>query len=311
MAAAYLTAACFAGTGWDIYWENDSRFAKPNGSTDRHYTNGLKFVYTTDNIPKWGWTDYFGGWCFGDIPAEEIAESLGLFLGQNIYTPSYVDEPARRPDEDMRFAGWLYGGLFLQRTGQTRLEHTEINLGVVGPSAKGRLIQNYMHELVGSDEPVGWEDQIDDEFAFDFSYYIKDKLDLPVLRPGKNFDVLMDYGLSAGSVHRHAELGLSVRYGFNLDDFGPGRLGLPVRRLDIDPSKQTCYIYLRTAGRAVEYNRFLKGLDKKPLVGSLQAGFIYRFKSFTFGYSQTFLTREFDEQNGQDSFGAITLSWVF
>ena len=36
-----------------FYLENDSRFTKPNGNTDRHYTNGARIVYVTQ--PEWNW----------------------------------------------------------------------------------------------------------------------------------------------------------------------------------------------------------------------------------------------------------------
>ena len=50
------------------YWENDSRYLKPNGAADRHYTNGSKLVYAFE--PNWQWLSDFGDW---GLPAGDSA----------------------------------------------------------------------------------------------------------------------------------------------------------------------------------------------------------------------------------------------
>jgi hypothetical protein len=291
----------------DLYIENDSRFIKPNGNTDRHYTSGVKFTFTTCDYPKWAWPQWLGGWAFKDDPPQNRA--LGLFIGQNIYTPDFADNPAQRHTNDMTFAGWLNAGLYMQRTNNTKLEHTELNFGIIGPSSKSEQAQDLIHETVDSPEPV-WDSQIDDEFAFDFKYMIRQKTPIPYLQDLNNIDLAIDYGFTVGSVHRHAEIATVLRYGWNLEnDFGPGSLDLPVSALH--SNSNTLYSYLRLAARAVEHNRFLTGLDEEPLTGSLQAGLVWKFKSFSIGYSQTYFTQNFEEQNGNDSIGALTLSFKF
>jgi len=73
----------------------------------------------------------------------------------------------------------------------------------------------------------------------------------------------------------------------------------------------TAYIFTRIGGKLVQYDRFLSGLDTEPAVGQFQLGVVYRYKSFEISYSQTFLTREYDEQDNSDSYGAINLMWRF
>lgn len=36
--------------GFDLYWDNDGAFFKPNDRHDRHYTNGIKAVVTGQNM---------------------------------------------------------------------------------------------------------------------------------------------------------------------------------------------------------------------------------------------------------------------
>jgi len=301
----------FAKDAISLYLENDSRRFKPNHATDRHYTHGTKFVYLTQ--PDWQWLEDFSQWHFADA-AQPVDTAVGFFLGQNIYTPDHVDKPDKRSDKDMVFAGWLYTGMFAQRATNHLLDHLELSIGVIGPSSKAEQVQKAIHDLIGSDEPVGWDEQLADELAVDLSFMRKQRLQSGWFAPTESTDFIAEYGFTAGSVHRHLQVGITARYGFNLGNtFGPARMALPsgISTLRKDETAQSGYLFARATGKAVEHNRFLTGLDEEPLVGEFQVGVVYQYKKLEFGYSQTFFTREFKEQSGKDSFGAFTLSWKF
>ncbi len=301
-----LFSACtFAKDAISIYLENDSRRFKPNHATDRHYTHGTKFVYLTQ--PDWQWLDDFSQWHFAD--ANQPADTaVGFFLGQNIYTPDYVDKPARRSDDDMVFAGWLYTGMFAQRATDNMLDHLELSIGVIGPSSKAQQVQKAIHDA------VGWDDQLGDEFAVDLTFMRKQRLQSGWFKPTEQTDFITEYGFTVGSVHRHLQAGVTFRYGFNLGStFGPARMALPsgISTLRKDETTQSIYLFARASGKAIEHNRFLTGLDAEPLMAEFQVGIVHQFKTVELGYSQTFFTQEFEEQSGKDSFGAFTLSWKF
>ncbi len=306
----YSTGHVVADNVLSVYGENDSRLIKPNGKTDRHYTHGGKLVYLAQ--PHWQWLEDFSNW---DAAGTEQAvdTAVGFFIGQNIYTPDNPGHPSQRKSEDMYFAGWLYGGMFVQRATNDVLEHIELNVGVIGPSSKAEEVQDEIHEWLRSDKPEGWENQISDEPAADFTYVRQYRITDGPLKPTDKTDVIAEYGFTAGSVHRHVQAGLTFRYGFNLGNtFGPGRMNLPsgisIFRKKTDKSG---YFFARFGARAVEYNRFLTGLSPEPLVGELQIGAVYTYKSFEIGYSQTFFTQEFKEQSGKDSLGTVSVSYLF
>ena len=307
----FFAAEVVAEDVLSLYGENDSRLIKPNGKTDRHYTHGMKLIYLTQ--PDWKWLEDFSEWEMAG-PDQTVDTAVGFFIGQNIYTPDNPHKPAMRKPKDMSFAGWLYAGLFAQRATDHQLDHVELNIGVIGPSSKANQVQDEIHEMIRSERPQGWETQINDELAADFTYMRQQRLLDGCFKPTDKTDVITEYGFTAGSVHRHAQAGLTFRYGFNLGNtFGPGRLELPsgISTLRKDTAKKSGYVFARAAVRAVEHNRFHTGLSTEPLVGQLQLGAVYQYKKLELGYSQTFFTQEFKQQSGNDSIGAVTVSCRF
>lgn len=310
--ALFLPAAAMtaAENTFSIYWENDSRFTKPNGNTDRHYTSGLKLVYSMQ--PDWPWLRDFAEWDIFSGSAS-VAPAAGFFLGQNMYTPNHAEHPARRSDKERVFAGWLYTGMFIQRRQNDILDHFELNIGVVGPSSKADRIQRCTHTILRSGKPVGWDEQIGDEPAANVMWVRRQRHTEGLLSPTEHTDVITDIGFTAGSLYRHIEAGIMLRWGMHLpDDFGPGRLSLAHTAAAIDwQNRRSLYLFGRLAGRAVEYDRFLTGLTHRPLVGRAEVGVVCRLDDFEIAYTQTYITEEFKEQGFSDSYGALTLTWLF
>jgi len=319
--------SAFAERAFNVYWENDGTFIKPYLHTDRHYTDGLKLAYThqpdCNLLKKFAtWNNFGQGEAnvdstlrldSGQAGSPQVATAMGYFFGQNMYTPDYVDAPAKRSEHDRVFAGWLYGGIFAQRATKDAMEHFELNLGVIGPSARADNAQRIIHDWIGDNDPEGWENQLANEFAADFMWLKRQRADGLLFKNTSNFDSHLEYGFTAGSVHRNTNLGIILRWGDNLpNDFGPGRLEAPSCATGRISDEQTyLYLFSRASGKLVQYDRFLTGLDDEPVVGQFQLGIVWRYKTFEISYSQTFLTREYKEQPEADSYAALNLSYYF
>jgi len=200
-----------------LYWGNDGTFLKPNDRADRHYTDGLKVVFT--HQPDCNFLRAFGNWNNFAEGDEDVNTAVGYFAAHHIYTPDHVGRPGERGDTDRVFAGWLYGGIFAQRAKTNEMEHFELNMGVIGPSSQADEVQRIVHDLVRAEAPMGWEHQLDDEFAVDFMWFKKQRFDIGPIRRTSNFDTHLEYGFTAGSVHRNANLGLTVRIGGKVSVF--------------------------------------------------------------------------------------------
>ena len=289
-----------------FYWENDSRFSKPNHATDRHYTNGMKAVLTFE--PSWLWLE--DAMDVDKLNGEEL--KAGWFMGQSMYTPDHINRPSRRKNKDMKFAGWLYGGLIVEKKNAGELEHIEINAGVIGPSAQAEEVQECIHGMVGSDKPEGWDEQIDDEFAFDLTWNKSCIITHVPQLFDYECDLIPEYGFTAGSVHRHLSAGITYRVGLNLPgDFGPGRLEKPSLFGKQRTHGYGGYVFCRGGGKVIEHNRFLTGLDTKPLKADIQVGILLYRGAFEVCYSQTFQSHDYEEQTSEDNFGALTLTYKF
>lgn len=194
-----------AGSEIQVFVENDV-FAR----TDRYYTNGIKFGL---GVPL----DAL------QVPAQWLLERvapmagdvhLGLFVGQNLYTPKSIGVAAPQP-ADRPWAAWLYLGGVAQRARGNRLDTVEIDIGMVGPAALGNPVQSRWHRLIGSPQPQGWSNQIPNEPAFLASYLQKRKY---AWRDG---ELIPHGGATLGTVMTLARLGGIVRYGRNMTGYGP------------------------------------------------------------------------------------------
>jgi hypothetical protein len=86
-----------------------------------------------------------------------------------MHTPDDIKNP-HPPEDDQPYAGVLYvDSLLYART--ERWGHAwELKLGVVGPSSQAEDVQKDFHDLIGDDEPQGWDTQHPDEPVINLGY---------------------------------------------------------------------------------------------------------------------------------------------
>lgn len=299
-----------------VYWENDGTAAKPNQNTDRHYTNGIKI--TLAHQPDWA------AQLAPLLPFQPggkdvtLKTAVGYQMGQNIYTPDGIETPTLIAN-DRPYAGWLYVGGYLQRAAADEFDHFEFNLGVIGPNAIAEDVQKWIHDTFDAPTPNGWDHQLRNEVGFNFTYLRKWRVTLLTHDEQPTVQLIPQAGFTIGTINRHASLGATIRMGVNLpDDFGPGRIEEPAAATGIPKKAPSYYVFARFGGKAVEHDTFIEGnnfrtshgVDVEPFVGEFQVGMVFLWKRFELGYSQTYLSRQFEGQGDKDSFGAWTLSWT-
>ena len=308
------------GSEFQLFIENDLL-----ARTDRYYTHGFKFG---------------GGAPFEllQLPATELLEQLapkdgsdihlGLFVGQNLYTPKSITNSLPQPF-DRPWAAWLYLGGVAQRAKANRLDTVEIDLGLVGPSALGREIQSGWHRLIGAPRPAGWQHQIPNETAFLVSWLAKSKHVLGSDQ-GVELELIPHGGATLGTVMTLARAGASLRLGRHMTGFGPdtiepGGSMLQNMRRDIEPGRAEgieWYVFAGLDHRLIAHNIFLDGtvfrnspsVRRRPHVYDLTAGISLRIEAVRLSLTRVRRSEEFFSiagNGGAQTFDSINLGIEF
>jgi hypothetical protein len=305
--------------------ENDSLYF----NTDKHYTQGFLGSYLGPDIhPDSIWDAPFrwlgaSGLIFSETP--DRRRRIAWQFGQSIFTPKDVQRVPPDP-RDRPYAGWLYTGASLIQESDGRiLESIEVELGVVGPAALGKEVQNNFHQLIGKETAKGWGSQLQNEPGITISYNKAWRVAL--LGDGTSgLDVVPVAGATIGNVFTYGEVGGLFRFGRNLGvDYGPLRVrpalsGTSYFNGDRLEGNFGYYFFAGTQGRVVGQNIFLDGntfrqsasVPKKTLVADLQAGFsVFWSTAWRLDFMVDRRTEEFRGQATPDVIGtaALSFSW--
>ncbi len=314
-AAADVLADNDARGTFSLVIENDV-FA----NTDQNYTNGLRLAYLSGFQPVTGISGFFARNLLGAGPEDGVRQ--GFAIGQSIFTPEDT-ELRRAPADQHPYAGWLYGEYALLAQGENSINQLYFQLGVVGPSAGGEWVQNNFHDLIGSAEAEGWDDQLDDEPGILIGYDTKLRALAEARAIGLGIDLTPDFGVELGNVMTQATAGLTLRIGTDLaDDYGPPRIrpSLAGSGFFTPTSTFSAYVFAGVQGRAVARNIFLDGnsfdddspsVDKRYFVADFQAGLVTQFKDVQVSYTYVQRTEEFKTQDDPQRFAAITFAFKF
>ncbi|MGQ0578258.1 MAG: lipid A deacylase LpxR family protein [Betaproteobacteria bacterium] len=292
--------------------------------TDRNYTSGLRIAYATPMGPS--------------HPLESSVRALSLFegdlratysLGQTIFTPIDISE-TELITADEPYAGYLYAGFGIEpelrlQHGRRILDSFELQVGIVGPSASGKQTQLAAHNITGSIEARGWDNQLDDEPTLNvyFDRVWSSLYETGIGEAGSRYsvDVSPHVGAALGNVYTYAAGGATLRFGRNLPTaLGPRSLrpGPPGSDYYKPTPETRWHLFLGLEGRAVAHSIFLDGntfkeshsVDKHAFVGELRAGISAMLGRTRLAYAQVFRTTQFHGQI-RETFGALSLSTAF
>jgi lipid A 3-O-deacylase len=274
-----------------LYSENDKYFA----GTDRRYTNGLKISGLTANLRSFesphlpGPVRWLAQRLSRFVQRDEVPK-VGLSLGQNIYTPENTETTAPQPG-DRPYAAWLYTGVSFHNYRPSinaygdrripRLDILEINLGVVGPWALGRQIQNGFHDLIGVEHAEGWDNQLKNEPGLNLIFERKWRFRTGDLESDWALEVIPHVGFCLGNVNTQANAGLEVRAGFRLPvDFGTSLIRPTGDSNPLLPVLVQCLRFCRRrrAGRCPRHHPRWQHLPRRTLHLTRKLGDRYRLR---------------------------------
>lgn len=287
--------------------------------SDQNYTNGIRVGWFDAGRKPPGITQRLDDF----LPLLDINEttSVTYSLGHNVYTPDAIESPEQDPD-DRPWAAFAYASMGMVTLTDSALDEYEITLGVVGPMALGEQLQKTTHDIIGSPEPRGWDNQLKNEPGLVLSWQRRWPKSFRRDVAGTYLSFAPHVGLTAGNIYTYASSGatfkLSSRSGRWADK--PLMVQPSIPGTGFFPRTRNLYweFFLALEGRAMARNIFLDGntftdshsVDKKPLVGDLSAGITATWRRFRVGYSIVYRTREFEGQDDPAIFGAVYAGYM-
>ncbi|MBU1247682.1 MAG: lipid A deacylase LpxR family protein [Proteobacteria bacterium] len=305
--------------------END----KFGGGTDQYYSTGALLTWVSPDISRWVEDERLPKLLtvYGEyapfVNSGERERSVSLSMGQTIFTPVdvYTEELV---ENDRPYAGWLFASMGLHSKNEKVLDVFETTIGMVGPSALGKQVQNNFHNLIGVRRSDGWDHQLKDEPGLMFTWQRSFRWFTEATPQGWGADIIPHTGATVGNIYTYANLGGEFRLGFNLpNNFGSSLIGpatgVSAATTDAQAPGYGAHFFAGFDGRAVARNIFLDGntwqdsprVDKLPLVADLFAGFSMNGDDYTLTYTQALRTKEFHGQEKIHMFGSLLLSVAF
>ncbi|WP_051285386.1 lipid A deacylase LpxR family protein [Nisaea denitrificans] len=321
-AAAVLAVLCAApdfaraespDSAFTVTVENDL----VNGA-DRDYTNGvaLQWTDTLNRVPD--------GVRYAAAPFIDPGADIRVTyqLGQNLYTPQDIERKSPDP-ADRPYGAWLYGAVgVLADTGKS-VTSLQLSLGVVGPAALGEPVQSFVHSLIDTREPRGWDSQLKNEPALLLTAEHKWADRLLGAPYGYQIDASPYIGGALGNVFTHVNAGMMVRFGKDLPtgDYGPPRIqpSTPGSGYFAPSEDFGWYLFAGIEGRMVGRNIFLDGntfqdspsVDKKLMVGDFTYGIVFNVGRARVSLTQVIRTPEFTNDEDFSSFGSLGVAYSF
>jgi lipid A 3-O-deacylase len=300
---------------------------------DQGYTHGLLFTAMSPNLadyrhdpclPRIGrWLNRYFDWLH---PGGFEQQNMVVTFGQAIFTPSDDLATELLPGDRPYAAALLFGIGYNARKGDD-LHTTLLRFGILGPSARGKEVQETWHDWIDVETFHGWDHQLRDEPLLQL---VKERMRRYSIRgaPGEarwSQDVILHWGGALGNYSTHANLGAEGRFGWKLpDDFGStplrpaGENTAPARKGDAERG-WAGHFFATFDARWVLHDITLDGnswkdshsVEKKPFVADVGYGMAITKGRWKLAFARYFRSYEFDGQKERPSFGSITISRKF
>ncbi|MCF8454103.1 MAG: lipid A deacylase LpxR family protein [Pedobacter sp.] len=280
--------------------ENDSYLAQ---GQDRYYTNGLflKFRTALDQSA---------------LKNPKLNKVIwGLEAGQKMYNPQtgsildpgFIDRP---------FAAYLYGGgavNFLFNS-ESNLK-LSIQLGTIGPSAKGKEAQELLHNTFGFYEINGWQWQVNNEFGINSTIEFNKLINR--LKSGKT-DFSLNTYLNAGNTFAGIGAGILFRTGTINPLHSSASTQSTISNNSRIKFEKEFFFYAKPMLHYIAYDATIQGgmfindkgsavFDVKPMVFSQQAGAVFSKNRWTADFSVIFKSREIKSSAKPHQYGSLAL----
>jgi len=296
--------------------DNDGLFGRDYG-----YTHGLivkansradKSIGTYMPAP----VQLIASWLLLNVDSQK---GWGASLGQKIWTPRDITELDEQQD-DRPYAGLLFVKTRLFEYSPLLSNKYSLTLGVVGPKALAENSQAAVHRVIGSEEPLGWQQQLDNQFVFSFTYERQVVLWRNNLSQNRQYDLSIAGHANLGNFQNEVAISTTIRWGAQLEQsFASTSLtqGDFVDESVFATSRQSYFTYLAIEGRYRHDDITIEGarprhayeVNTQHWQSSLALGLVYYHQSW--GASLTFIASTPDYKEDIKNYNATAAFKVF
>ncbi len=251
---------------------------------------------------------------------------VGFALTQEIYTPAEFNNPDPQLN-DRPYAGWLYASFAIHQSSAKSLDSLELQLGVVGPSARAEEVQRFIHYNIIGDPVDGWQHQLHDEPGINLAYHHHERY---LLSRQKYESVFIPrVGVVLGNIRTELDIGALYRVGVHLPkDFGQNFVMMPgldsaIPAVNSDANKEkspySYYLQLQSDLRLVGRDLLLEGnsdgnslsVEPYPVVGRIGGGIGGSYGNHQLSLIYTAESKSFTEQEKIHGYATLLFSYAY
>lgn len=275
--------------------------------TDRSYTNGTRidfFQRCTSPQHKF---------LYRKLPTagDSSVNICGWSIAQLMATPEDITVSDFQ-EHDYRYAGALFvTHSFLSFNPSKKYSFQyEMLVGIRGPEAMAKETQTAIHKMIGSDEPLGWDNQLDTQLLINFTFTTEKNL----LSYRRFLEV--NYGAQArvGSLMDAVLLYPIIRVG----KMSPYFEGFLNSKRSAPGNKMQYYLIIKPTASFIAYNAMLDGrranatskdreMSIANFVGDIQMGLVLSYGNIGISYLLT-RSSSYDEGLYEHRYGTVQIN---
>lgn len=298
--------------------ENDLFAGKDGGYTSGvaiSWAHGGLGEFTAENMP--GWMHALTKDLYISTQSGR-RRAVSYTIGQSIQTPSDVTVPTLIEDE-APYVGLLAWSVNLHAFDDRVADRLALTLGMVGPLSGAEAAQMFVHKVTGSDEPKGWDNQIDNEPVFMLSVERLRRLADVSVDGGTGMDLIAIGQAGVGTLQSRLAGGAGIRYGHDLDVSFPTATVLPGRQVNplAGSASHSWHVFLNVLGAFVANDISIDGntfqhSHSVPLEhwqAQAVAGLSFNFYRWALLFSATVATDRYEGQAETTRFGSLSVTY--
>ncbi|MCW8935035.1 MAG: lipid A deacylase LpxR family protein [Gammaproteobacteria bacterium] len=286
-------------------------------ASDEGYTNGIYgswyYIGRGKDQPNSSRLVWPLKWSMPDTDGELSINAYSI--GQSMYTPS--DILASNPDpDDIPYAGILFlSNTYIVSYGSF-VDSITTTIGIIGPESGAESTQKFFHEITDSDQPQGWDYQLENEVIFKLT---RGRMWRNWISENGNFDLLSGVDMGIGTLESAINAGVAIRVGQQLSTSYISGILTPSRTSNFIAVNNGWFAYLMIGGRLIANHIVLNGntyrdsrsIDLDNTHVTLTSGLAYSWGdlSVTLAYSDI----SFKDENISTAsrYGTLTVGWFF